>query len=162
MNSQAKGTGADYLVRQSGLSKSRKDLPHLDDILVVEDENLDAYRLVATLRSMFGYALQVRRARTLNSALDLVLAQTPNLILLDDYLKPSDTAVDSIPMLRRAGFEGPIVVISGQVDRHRRAELLAKGADETIHKDDLNSGAISELLVRIGRSPKRADEAEQT
>jgi DNA-binding response OmpR family regulator len=160
MSSPSKGTGADYLVRQSGLSKSRKDLPKLDDILIVEDEALDADRLVATLRSMFGYALEVRRARTLNSALDLVLARAPSLVLLDDFLKPSDTAVDSIPMLRRAGFGGPIVVISGHVDRHRRAELLAMGADDTIHKDDLDSGAISELLVRLGRSPARGNEAE--
>lgn len=150
MSSSTRPSGGDYLVRQSGLAKSRKGLPGLTDILIVEDEKPDADRLVATLRSMFGYALDVRRAHTLNIAIDMVLARPPELILLDDYLKPNDTALDSIPMLRRANFNGPIVIISGEVDRHRRAELLAKGATDTINKDDLNSAAIAEVLVRIG------------
>ena len=98
---------------------------------------------------MFGYDLEVRTARTLNAALDNVLARKPELVLLDDILKPSDTAAETIPFLRRANYDGPIVVISGQVDRHRRTELLAKGANDTIHKDDLNSVAIAEVIERL-------------
>ncbi len=152
MTSKPKGTGAEYLVRQSGLAKTRQALPPIKDILIVEDEPSDSRRLVATLRSIFGYELDVRRATTLNSALDMVLERQPELILLDDYLKPADTALDSIPMIRHANYQGPIIIISGEVDRLRRAELLAKGANDTINKEDLNSGAITEVLVRLGRS----------
>ena len=149
MTSTPKGTGADYLVHKSDLAKSRKDLPAIKDILIVEDRGLDADRLIGTLRSMFGYDIEVRRANTLNKALDLVLERPPELLLLDDYLGPLDTAVDSIPMVRRANYTGPLVVISGQMDRFRRAELMGKGADETINKDDLNSVAITVVLMRI-------------
>lgn len=150
MTTGSRGTGADYLAHKSDLSKSRQGLPAFKDILIVEDETMDANRLVGTLRSMFGYALDVRRAKTLNIALDMVMARKPELILLDDYLKPSDTAMDSIPILRRANYDGPIVVVSGEVDRYRRAELMAKGANETINKDDLNSAAIAEVLTKLG------------
>ena len=149
MNSGPRDTGADYLVRKSDLAKTRKELPTFKDILIVEDETMDANRLVATLRSMFGYDLQVRRAKTLSSAVDMVLERAPELILLDDWLKPVDRATDSIPMLRRANFNGPIIVISGQLNRDLRKVFLAKGASDTIHKDELNSVAIAEVLTRL-------------
>lgn len=152
MNSNSKGTGADYLVEKSDLARSSNVVPQLKDILIVEDENLPGDRLTATLRTMFGYDVEVRRAKTLAIALDLILAKKPELILLDDILKPTDTALDSLPLIRHAGFKGPVVIVSGQVDRHRRAELLEKGADDTINKDDLDSTAISKILQRLAKA----------
>ena len=145
----SKGTGAEYLVRKSDLAKTRKDLPTYQDILIIEDENLDANRLEATLRSMFGYDLKLRRASTLSKAVDLLIERAPELVFLDDYLKPIDTAADSIPMIRRANYQGAIIVVSGELTRDRRLALIAKGATETIHKDELDSVAIAEVLTRI-------------
>ena len=156
MTSGSRETGADYLVRKSDLAKTRKDLPAYKDILIVEDETMDANRLVATLRSMFGYDLQVRRASTLSKAVDMVLERQPELILLDDWLKPVDRATDSLPMLRRANFTGPIVIISGELNRDRRKLLIGKGATDTIHKDELNSVAIAEVLTRISTTTPSA------
>ena len=59
-------------------------------------------------------------------------------------------------MIRRAGYTGPIVVISGELTRDRRSALIAKGATDTIHKDDLNSVAIAEVLTRIATVPAAA------
>ncbi len=149
MSSSTRGTGADYLVEKSNLSRSRDKLPALTDILIVEDNDLEGDRLTGTLRAMFGYDVDVRRAKTLSSAVDMVLAKVPELILLDDYLLPQDSALNSIPHLRRANFNGPIVIISGMMDKLRRTELMAKGASETIHKDDLNSVAIGNALMAL-------------
>lgn len=150
-------TGGDFLAKKSDITKLRKALPELSDVLVVDDEAADADRLKATLRVMFGYEIDVRRAPTLGSAVDCVLARCPVIIFLDDILKPSDSATDTIPFLRRAGYEGPIVVISGQVTKKRRLELVAAGADDVIHKDDLDSVRLGEALLRvfaIGTAPK--------
>jgi DNA-binding NarL/FixJ family response regulator len=84
----------------------------------------------------------------------MVLKKHPELILLDDILKPSDTALDSLPMIRHTGYKGPIVIVSANVDRFRRAELLAKGADDTINKDELDSGAIAKTLLRLAEADK--------
>ena len=151
MSMGSKATGAEFLVRKSDLAKTRQALPSYKDILIVDDENMDANRLVATMRTMFGYDLEVRRAKTLLSAVDMVLARTPDFILLDDRLKPTDTALDSIPMIRRANYHGPIVVISGDLTRDRCAMLMAHGATETIHKDELNSVAIAAVLTRLAQ-----------
>jgi CheY-like chemotaxis protein len=151
------GTGGDFLARKSDVTKLRKALPALSDVLVIDDEMADADRIKATLRVMFGYTIEVRRAPTLCSAVDCVLAKQPQIVFLDDILKPSDTATDAIPFLRRAGFDGPIVVVSAQLSKKRRLELIAAGANDVIHKDDLDSVRLGEALLRVftGEAPPR-------
>ena len=152
-------TGGNFLAKKSDMTKSRKGLPDISDFLIVEDENFDADRLRATLHIMFGYAIQVRRAKTLGSALDAVIERRPELIFLDDYLKPSDNATQTIPFLRRCGYEGPIVIISGAVDRHRRTILIKAGAVDVLHKDDLDSVRVAEALERVHAVPTAKAEA---
>jgi len=153
MVEDVKGRGGTFLARKSDAAKSQQQAARPSDVLIVEDENFDADRLRATLHIMFGYAIDVRRARTLGSALDCVIERQPELIFLDDYLKPSDNATHTIPFLRRCGYLGPIIVVSGQVDRVRRAMLVKAGAVDVIHKDDLDSVRIAEALGRIASAP---------
>lgn len=142
-------SGGDFLAKKSEVAQLGKQLPALSNVLIIEDETFDADRLRATLRVVLGYDVAMRRSQTLGSALDQVLADVPDLVFLDDLLKPSDTAVNSIPFLRRAKYEGPIIVVSGQVTRSRKAELIALGADEVIHKDDVDSVRLTQALIRV-------------
>lgn len=147
MNS--KGTGAEYLVEKSDLARLSKEMPKFRDIVVFEDERLDSDRLLATLRTIYGYEIEVRRARTLTSGVDLLLAKLPDLVLLDDYMGPTDRADDALPLIRRSGFAGPIVVVSGELNRNRRTELLRLGVADAINKDDLDSGSIGKILLQL-------------
>lgn len=140
--------GGDILAQRNAAGMARRDLPEITDILIVEDENFDANRLQATLHLVLGREATIRRATTLGSALDGILEAQPDLLFLDDYLKPNDTALQTIPFLRRAGYEGPIIVVSGEVDRARRVELRAAGVVDAIHKDDLDSTKVFEALAR--------------
>ncbi len=149
MASTSNRSGGDFLAKKSDVTKLRQQLPALSDVLVIDDETFDADRLQATLRVLLGYEIEVRRAATVATAVDCVLSQKPELVFLDDCLKPSDTATDSIPFLRRAGFDGPIVVISGQVTRSRRQVLMGVGATEVIHKDEVDSVRLAEAMLRI-------------
>lgn len=149
MASSPSRSGGNFLAKKSDVNKLKKDLPHIKDVLVVEDETLDADRMKATLRVMFGYELDVRRAATLAAAVDCVMEKKPEVVFLDDRLKPSDTALQSIPFLRRAGYEGPIVVVSGEVTRSRKQILQEAGANEVIHKDDVDSVRLAEALIRV-------------
>ena len=129
--------------------RAKQRMSGLKDVVVVDDENIDSDRMQATLRVMFGYEVVVRRAATIGAAIDLVMAKSPDVLFLDDILKPSDDASQTIPFLRRAGYSGPIVVISGQVTRTRRSVLTAAGANEVIHKDDVDSVRLTEVLQRL-------------
>ncbi len=148
MNSNGSGVGGDFLARKSDATKLRQALPILRDVLMVEDETFDADRLRATLHVMLGYDLVIRRAHTLGAALDCVIERQPEVLFLDDYLKPNDNASHTIPFVRRAGYTGPIIVISGQVDRQRHAFLIAAGAVDVIHKDDVDSVRVAEALAK--------------
>jgi DNA-binding NarL/FixJ family response regulator len=141
--------GGSYLARKSKLVHARAGLVSLDDILLIEDESLDAERLTATLRVLFGYEIQIRWAATLGDAIDAVMAKKPNVVFLDDILKPSANASQAIPLLRDAGYAGPIIVVSGQVTYPRRSGLLADGASDVIHKDDIDSVRVAEALARL-------------
>ena len=145
-NNSGKSSGGDFLTRKSDLTRIRQRLPELSDILIVDDNTFDADSLRATLHMMFGYGISLRRAKTLGSAIDLVIERKPDLAFLDDILPPSDTAMNTIPFLRRCGFEGPIIVVSGELTRQRRQQLMAAGAADVLHKDDLDSVRLSEAL----------------
>jgi DNA-binding NarL/FixJ family response regulator len=144
--------GGDILAQRNVAGLAKRNLPKLSDILIVEDENFGANRLQATLHLVLGRETTIRRAATLGTALDGIIAALPDLLFLDDYLKPSDTALQTIPFLRRAGYLGPIVVVSGEVDRARRVELRSAGAVDAIHKDDLDSTMVFEALARAFRT----------
>ena len=148
MSSGGSGAGGDFLARKSSATKIRLSLPEITDVLIVEDKAFDAERLKATLHVMLGYDLVIRHATTLGGAVDAVLARKPSIVFLDDYLEPNDNAADTLPYMRRAGYDGPIVVISGELDRQRRIVLMAAGAADLIHKDDLDSVRIAEALAR--------------
>ena len=141
--------GGKHLAKKSSLAKARSDLPRYNDILIVEDDALDAGRLHGTLRSIFGYDVNVRRAATLGGALDSVIEKKPDIIFLDDHLKPKDNASETIPFLRRCNYEGPIVIISGMLNQRRAAELVQAGAIVAIHKDSLDSSAIEEAILKV-------------
>jgi DNA-binding NarL/FixJ family response regulator len=148
MSGNGGATGSDFLTRKSDLTRMRQKIPGLKDVLIVDDNNFDADSLRATLNMMFAYGLTLRRAKTLGSALDCVIERKPDLVFLDDILPPSDTASTTIPFLRRCGYEGSIVVVSGEMTRRRKQELLNAGASDVIHKDDLDSVRLSEALSR--------------
>jgi CheY-like chemotaxis protein len=140
--------GGSHLAKKSALVRARAKLGLLRDILVIEDETPDAERLIATLRVIFGYDLQIHWAPTLGEAVDRVLESKPRLVFLDDILKPSTDALQSIPLLRGAGYAGPIIVVSGQVTHSRRSGLLANGASDVIHKDEVDSVRVAEAIAR--------------
>lgn len=123
--------------------------PDAFDALIVDDEALDSDRLLATLRVMLGYEVLVRRANSVDRMLFEVTEKQPDLVFLDDILKPSDDATKSLPLLKAANYIGPIVVISGQVTKTRRATLMGLGAFDVIHKDDVDSVRLTEVLQRL-------------
>lgn len=149
-------TGGAFLERKSALAIARQSRPQFNDVLIVEDTKLDADRLKATLHSIFGYEIATRHAATLGSALDRVIERKPDLIFLDDHLKPNDNAAHTIPFLRRCHYDGPIIVVSGLLDRKRAAILIKAGAAVAIHKDALDSGSIAEALAKIHEQPADA------
>ncbi|MBV1693144.1 MAG: response regulator [Hyphomicrobiales bacterium] len=147
-----KTTSGAFLARKSELAIKRSGRPPPSDILIIEDETRDAGRVEATLRAMFGYEMSIRQVATINMALDALLQRLPDLIFLDDHLKPADRAGDTIPLIRRCNYTGPIILMSGLLSPRRQAEVVRLGAVAAIHKDALDSGSIEEALAKAWSS----------
>lgn len=121
-------------------------LPVLNDILLVEDEDFDARRLSATLRVALGRTIDVRRVRAVQEVSAAIAQSMPDIVFIDDYLGPNDSALQTIPELRHAGYTGAIIVTSGEIDRARIIKLSALGANGALHKDDINSVTLTAAI----------------
>jgi len=149
MASGSNSCGGSFLARRSDLVKSRAENRSAPpDVLVIEDESIDAERLMATLRVLLGYEHEIRWTSTLGDAVNRVVERIPDIVFLDDALKPSTDASQVIPLLRGAGFLGPIIIISGKMTHAHRAHLLASGACDAIDRDDVDSVRVGEALAR--------------
>lgn len=141
--------GIGHMKSRSQLAKRLKDMPPLNHFLIIDDEIMDAKWLLSALKLVCGHDIRVRHVRTLGTALDALKAEPPQLIFLDDRVSPVDTANTTLPFIRRAGYEGPVVIISGALTRQRKADLLKLGAAAILHKDDIESARVAELLIEI-------------
>jgi CheY-like chemotaxis protein len=137
----------DFLRHKSGVHKSRIAAAQIADILIVEDSQIDGKTMSALLRSAFGRDVTIRHATSLIRAKTMLLERMPDLVVLDDIMPPKDRADTSIPYLRQNGVAGLVIVVSGEMTRVRRLKLLHAGANEVLHKDDLNVMSLLEAAI---------------
>jgi len=123
--------------------------------LIIGHDNIDAARLMATLRILFGDDHEIRCTPTLGDAVNRVNARAPDIVFLTEALKPSSDTSQAVTLLRGAGLSGPIIIIGGHMTRARRARVIICDADDVIDKDDIDSVRIGEALALI-RSPSKS------
>lgn len=126
---------------------TKRSLSDISDVVIVDDNAKDAQWLAATLRVLVGYSCSIRQSSTLLQAMDLVLDRRPDVVVLDDVLKPSDDAVTAVGYLRGLGFNGAIVVVSAFATRNRSVLLRSHGVCDVVHKDDLDSARLAQALL---------------
>jgi len=122
-------------------------------ILVIERSTADGDRMVATLRVLFGYQVQIDRTFSAHEAVVQLSARMPTLLLLGDTDNAGSGAdeaalLTAMAQLRSAGYGGPVIAVTGLLNRSRRARLLSAGAIDAFHKDELCSARITQALRR--------------
>jgi DNA-binding NarL/FixJ family response regulator len=137
------------LVRKSELAKRMQLLPPLRNIMVIDDSEQDARHVEVVLKMLLGPQMVVTSHRYLAKAVAELQRNMPDLVILDDHLPPMDRAETSHKALQRFGFRGPFIIMTGMLDRARRLELDKLGPLGMIHKDDMDSFSLSEVLTRL-------------
>jgi DNA-binding NarL/FixJ family response regulator len=137
------------LVRKSELAKRMRLLPPLGNIMVIDDNEQDARHAVVVLQMLLGPEVNITSHRYLAKAVTELQRRMPDLLILDDHLPPMDRAETSLKALLRFGFKGPFVIMTGMLDRARKLELEKLNPLGLIHKDDLDSFSLSEVLGRL-------------
>jgi DNA-binding NarL/FixJ family response regulator len=137
----------------SAWQNARQHLPH--DVLIVTDAPADAEHLTATLRVLLGYNVPIRRASSLDAALGGLAEHHPGHVFIVEMGCPSIDAGSSTAELRRAGYDGPVIVVCNDSSHTSRTRLIAGGANDVIHKDDLCSARIAEAFGRTLKPGKK-------
>lgn len=117
-------------------------------ILVLDDNPTDAQWLAVKLRLVVGRDVRIEQSQALGGSLVAIERRPPAILFLDDFLPPRETALTTMPLIRRIGYAGPIIVFSGVMTSRRAHLLLAAGACDAVAKDDLDSERIAVALDR--------------
>jgi two-component system KDP operon response regulator KdpE len=124
---------------------------HVATVLVVDDEPQIRRVLRATLSSN-GY--EVVEAKSGQEAIEKVVAERPDLILLDVNM-PGMSGLEACTKIRMS-FDGPIMMVTVRNAERDKIAALDAGADDYVVKPF----AIGELLARIRAALRRSNPAE--
>jgi two-component system KDP operon response regulator KdpE len=116
-------------------------------ILVVDDEP-QIRRVLRTTLSSNGY--EVVEAKNGQEAVEFVIRQRPDLILLDVNL-PDMSGLETCSKIR-SSFEGPIIMVTVRSSEKDKIGALDSGADDYVVKPF----AIGELLARVRAALRRS------
>src|ERR1700726_1533062 len=124
---------------------------HATTILVVDDEAQIRRVLRATLSSN---GFEVIEAASGQEAIEMVVAERPDLILLDVNM-PGMSGLEACTKIRMS-FDGPIMMVTVRNAERDKIAALDAGADDYVVKPF----AIGELLARIRAALRRSNPAE--
>ncbi len=117
------------------------------EILVVEDDRVQAQRLLGLLASMKAPEVRVARCADLDSALSVLLTHRPLDLILTDLNLPDSFGLETFQALHSAAPTVPVVVLTGCDDLNVALTAIREGAQDYLVKSELSR----ELLVRAVR-----------
>lgn len=142
-------TGRDYLQKRSRLAKRLGEVASFKRIQIIDDDQFDADVLAGNLRKILGRDIEIDSSRSINALHKKWADALPDLVFLDDRLGLAGNANTNMPAVRKIGYDGPIIVVSGMMTRDRRSMMMRMGAFETLHKDDYETLSLIEILLRV-------------
>jgi hypothetical protein len=136
-----------YLRRRGATMRLGREKVTVHEVLLIAPPSAEAAQAAAMLRLMYGYGTEIATATTIGQGLDQLLAGMPDLVVLSDRLPPQDDAVGVMPILRRCGYQGPIVVIGPTGGRERAKELRQAGAADVLGRHEIEGARFAEAML---------------
>jgi DNA-binding NarL/FixJ family response regulator len=145
----AASSGDDLVSRKSRLAQQLNKLSTVRHITIIDDNALDARHVTAVLHLLLGRAITVVHHKSVALAIASMRTRMPDLLFLDDVLPPLDRAETSLRSLHRQGLVSPIVIVTAMLTQTRRKQLLTLYPLGILHKDDIDSFSVGEILTRL-------------
>ena len=152
-NSITSSSGRDHLEHRSRLKMRIAEMAPISNILIVDDTTFDAEVLGSVLRLVFDPAVRVRHVKFARDIRKALLEEMPQLLFLDDRLGHGTSAEVSLNVIRTAGCNTRVIVMSGLLTRARHIELMRLGVADVIHKDDMNVARVTEAALKVLDQP---------
>lgn len=117
-------------------------------VLLVDDDPAENVILSALMRKVASYAITLHYVETVDGALDFIRLSDVQLdmVLMDNRLQPQADFRETVPELRRAGYIGPVGVISSSINDAYFQKIDDYGVDFRIDKAELDPTAIEFIL----------------
>lgn len=120
------------------------------DILVIEDKDLDLLYIKKTL-SLSGETIKLKSANTIKDGINIIENENVDCILLDLHL-PDGEEVEAFDKVFKRYPNIPIILLTGSGDVNLGLELIDRGAQDFIMKEEITS---KDLLKAIKFSIRR-------
>ena len=125
------------------------ELPHR--IVVIDDDDRDLDYIATLGRPGSAQRLIIDCFNSVLDALELLSRRGADLVILDDQLAYGEKAEHSLERLRKAGYGGPIAIVSGFVAPGRRERLVRSGIISFLDKDELDRANLN-LLIEMAKA----------
>lgn len=123
-------------------------------LLIIEDDAWDAKLLEALLQGATEAVLDIAHAGALAEGIDRLERGKVQLILSDLNL-PDSNAIETLPRLREAAPDTPIIVLSATSDEAVRATAMEAGAIAFLVKGEVgNDAIIAEIIGELETLPE--------
>lgn len=119
----------------------------MKNVLLIDDDHSEQMFVNFLLRDRYGDDFELTYCSTVEEAKDILFNKRIDVILLDDKLAHGMTSVETIPILRRAAFNVPVVIISKAIDSpHLRqvARLKLNAVVDKFHLMDALADGVLE------------------
>lgn len=130
------------------------------NILLVDDDPAEHILLRRKLEAVKGSEVALDYVATIAAAVERASAGGIDLVLLDNRLAPDIDFRDTAPQLRKAGYVGPIGLISSDISEGYVQRFEEFGVDFRIGKDEIDGAALSFILSEYGRDPSADIDAD--
>lgn len=114
-------------------------------ILVIEDDEDDALLIRTMLSHDRKQSYSAHCVRTLKQGIEFLRENAPDLILSDLGL-PDSRGIETFRALKKAAPGVPILLLTGHQDELMAEEALHEGAQDFVHKNDMNLQILSRAV----------------
>ncbi len=133
---------------------------NLTSILLVDDDPIEYTIWKRKLESFERPELRLEHVGDIDAAINRITEGGVDLIFLDNRLSPAQDFRDNAPRLRKAGFTGPIGIISSDISGAYFREFREFGVDFRVGKDEIDANMIAFIIAEYSRSQLSEDCAE--
>jgi len=120
-------------------------------ILLVDDDPAEHTLLKRILKKVEELAIELDYVSDIGAAVDCVKAGEVDMVFLDNRLVPNNDFRETAPLLRQAGYIGPIGIISSDISGKYFEEFREYGVDFRIGKEEIDAAAISFIIAEYTR-----------
>lgn len=120
-------------------------------VLLIDDDPAEHILLQRKLQKADETSIELDYVADIGSAVDIVKAGGVDMVFLDNRLVPNNDFRETAPLLRQAGFIGPIGIISSDISGKYFDEFRDYGVDFKIGKDEIDASVIAFVVMEYTR-----------